>query len=42
MVSPALCSDPQYVQMRTGRMALAEWKSDRLEDYYGKASRAAQ
>jgi hypothetical protein len=42
MVSPALCSDPQYVQMRTGRMALAEWKSDRLEDYCGKASRAAQ
>jgi hypothetical protein len=36
MVSPALCADPTYVEMRTGRMALAEWKSDQLEDYCGK------
>ena len=35
MVSPALCADPAYVEMRTGRMALAEWKSDQLEDYCG-------
>lgn len=35
MVSPALCSDPEYVAMRTARMALVEWKSDRLEDYCG-------
>ena len=35
MVSPALCADPAYLEMRTGRMALAEWKSDRLEDYCG-------
>jgi hypothetical protein len=35
MVSPALCADPTYVEMRTRRMALAEWKSDRLEDYCG-------
>lgn len=33
MVSPALCADPTYVEMRTGRMALAEWKTDQLEDY---------
>lgn len=33
MVAPELCSDRQYVQMRSGRMALVEWKSDRLEDY---------
>lgn len=36
MVSPALCADPTYVEMRTGRMALAEWKSDQFEDYCGK------
>lgn len=36
MVSPALCADPTYVEMRTGRMVLAEWKSDQLEDYCGK------
>lgn len=36
MVSPALCADQTYVEMRTGRMALAEWKSDQLEDYCGK------
>jgi hypothetical protein len=36
MVSPALCADPAYVEMRTGRMALAEWKSDQLEGYCGK------
>jgi hypothetical protein len=36
MVSPALCADPTYVEMRTRRMALAEWKSDQLEDYCGK------
>lgn len=36
MVSPVLCADPTYVEMRTGRMALAEWKSDRLEDYCGE------
>jgi hypothetical protein len=36
MVSPALCADPTYVEMRTSRMALAEWKSDLLEDYCGK------
>ena len=36
MVSPALCADPTYVDMRSGRMALVEWKSDELEDYCGK------
>ena len=36
MVSPALCADPTYVEMRTSRMALAEWKSDQFEDYCGK------
>lgn len=36
MVSPALCADPKYAEMRAGRMALAEWKSDELEDYCGK------
>jgi hypothetical protein len=36
MVSPALCADPIYVEMRTRRMALTEWKADRLEDYCGK------
>lgn len=36
MVSPALCSDPRYVEMRMARMALTEWKSDQLEDYCGK------
>lgn len=42
MVSPALCADPTYVEMRTGRMTLAEWKSDRLEDYCGKVRPPAQ
>ena len=42
MVSPALCADPTYVEMRTGRMALAEWKSDRLEDYCGKVAPSAK
>jgi len=37
MVSPALCSDPEYLAMRTARMALVEWKSDRLDDYCGTA-----
>lgn len=36
MVSPALCADPTYVEMRTRRMALADWKADQLEDYCGK------
>jgi len=36
MVSPALCADPTYVEMRSGRIALAEWKNDQLEDYCGK------
>jgi hypothetical protein len=36
MVSPALCADPTYVEMRSSRMVLAEWKSDQLEDYCGK------
>ena len=36
MVSPALCADPAYVEMRTSRMALAEWKSDQFDDYCGK------
>jgi hypothetical protein len=31
MVSPALCADPTYVEMRTGRMALAEWNSDQSD-----------
>jgi hypothetical protein len=35
MVSPALCADPSYVEMRRRRMALVEWKADRLEDYCG-------
>jgi hypothetical protein len=35
MVSPALCADRTYVEMRTRRMALVEWTSDRLEDYCG-------
>lgn len=35
LVSPALCADPDWVAMRTQRMALAEWKGDRLEDYCG-------
>jgi hypothetical protein len=36
MVSPALCADPSYVEMRTRRMALAEWKGEQLEDYCGR------
>jgi hypothetical protein len=42
MVSPAMCADPTYVAMRTGRMALAEWKSDRFEDYCGQVRPPAQ
>lgn len=42
MVSPALCADPAYVEMRTGRMALAEWKSDQFKDYCGKVRPPAQ
>jgi hypothetical protein len=42
MVSPALCADPTYVEMRTGRMALAEWKSDQLDDYCGKVQPPAK
>lgn len=42
MVSPALCADPAYVEMRTRRMALAEWKSDQLEDYCGKVRPPAE
>jgi hypothetical protein len=36
IVSPALCADPMYVETRTSRMALVEWKSDQLGDYCGK------
>jgi hypothetical protein len=36
MVSPALCANPSYVEMRTRRMALTEWTADQLEDYCGK------
>jgi hypothetical protein len=36
MVSPALCADPSYAEMRTRRMALAEWKTDQFEDYCGR------
>jgi hypothetical protein len=42
MVSPGLCADPTYVEMRTGRMAVAEWKSDQLEDYCGTVQPPAQ
>jgi hypothetical protein len=42
MVSPALCSDPDYVAMRTRRMAITEWKFDRLEDYCGTVRPRAQ
>lgn len=41
-VSPALCADPTYVEMRTGRVALAEWKSDQLDDYCGKVRPSAK
>jgi hypothetical protein len=36
MVSPALCADPSYAEMRSRRMALAEWKTDQFEDYCGR------
>jgi hypothetical protein len=42
LVSPALCADPDWVAMRTHRMALTEWKSDRLEDYCGTVRPRAQ
>jgi len=42
MVSPALCADPTYVEMRTSRMALVEWKSDQFEDYCGKVRPAGK
>jgi hypothetical protein len=35
-VSAALCADPAWGQMRTERMAIAQWTADRLEDYCGR------
>ena len=35
-VSPALCADSTYVEMRSARMALVEWRTDQLDDYCGK------
>jgi hypothetical protein len=41
-VSPALCADPSYVEMRTHRMALAEWKFDQFENYCDRARLTGQ
>lgn len=32
-VTPELCRDPAYIQLRSARMALAEWKTSSLQEF---------